>query len=153
MDIEKIFRQGVFKMFVGLSLVFIYGACTSDPDESQRTKSVQLLTNNSNKLWIMEQNLIDNVEQIFSSCDSTYILNIQSYFTWKEQYRNISCASINAGSWDLNDENNVLITYYKPFLSQDILERKFEILELTEEVFTYQYASRNSLIVVRLIKY
>jgi hypothetical protein len=153
MDIEKVFRHGVFKMFIGISLVFIYEACTSDPDESERTKTVQLLTNNSNKLWVMEQNLIDNVEQIFSPCDSTYILNILSDFTWKEQYQNISCASINSGSWDLNDENNVLITYYKPFLSQDILERKFEILELTEEVFTYQYASRNSLILVRLIKY
>lgn len=153
MNTQKLFHRGALNVLIAISLAFIIGACTKDNDESDRSRAVRLLTNNSSKPWMMEQNLIDNVEQKFDVCDSSYVLTIHSDFTWKEAYQNISCSSGNFGSWDLNDENNVLTTYYKPFLSLDFLERKFEILELTETTFSYQYASRNSLIVVKLKKF
>ena len=64
----------------------------------------------------------------------------------------MSCYRLTKGSWALNDENNVLSINYISQFSGKEEDKKFEVIELSEDFFTYQFAQNNQLIRNRLKK-
>lgn len=132
--------------FLLFPLILLYfGACQGDEEESVRSKTLKLLTGNSSKSWGLSEYFLDDQPTDVSQCDSSYILTMKSDYTWQEQYTNLQCYPSTTGQWRLNDENNVIIINYVEWSSGQNVERKFEIIELSEEYFTYQFAIRNSL--------
>jgi hypothetical protein len=126
--------------------------CTNADQETERDRVIRLLTDNAEKVWIPNQKFEDGLPVKLTVCDSAYQLSIISDFTWTEHYTGNYCSGFNMGRWSLNDENNVLKTFFQPFGSSEVFERNFEILELSEGYFSYQYAVQNTMIRIAMEK-
>ena len=135
-----------------LLLLLLIGACGNE-DESAQSKAITMLTDNSSKSWRIYEYYSDEQMNVMSACDSSYVLTMKSDFTWDELYTKIYCNQASNGHWLLNDENNVITITYTDQGSGQQVERKFEITELTEEKFTYQFAVRNVLKRIRMQVY
>ena len=145
----------IYRYLLAIFLIIyisLLSSCNDKNEESERSLTIRLLTSDSIKHWGLEQSFIDEVSQPISSCDSSYLLTLKADFTWEEAFLKFSCNQLTNGSWALNDENNVLsITYISQFTGKKE-EKKFEIFELSEDYFTYQYAENNQLMKIRLKK-
>ena len=146
---EKKFPGLVQVILLTLSLLVLF-KCSEQEKESERSKTIRILTNNHAKDWMIESIYVDDVASPISTCDSSYTLTLISDFTWEEIYRNFSCYNKNNGTWALNDENNVITIQFIDQFSSQLLERKFELLELTDNYFSYQYVQNNALKRIRL---
>jgi hypothetical protein len=124
--------------------------CDEQKAPSERAMTIELLTDNSAKHWVVDKSNIDGQQITPSSCDSAYVLIMRSDFSWEEVYKKIQCSISSYGSWDLNDENNVVIIQYINRSTGFTEEKSFEIEELSEEYFAYQIAENNRLKYVRL---
>jgi len=131
-------------------LISLLTGCTKSNEDSNRTKTIRLLTNDSYKSWFIDQTFIDDIVQPISSCDSSYILTLKVDFSWEEAYLKIACYQLHTGTWMLNEENAIISIQFIDPISGENQEKKFEIIELSEEYFTYQYAKNNELLKVRL---
>ena len=143
----------IYRYLLAIFLIIyisLLSSCYDKNEESERSLTIRLLTSDSIKYWGLEHSFIDEVSQPISSCDSSYLLTLKADFSWEEAYQRLSCYRLTKGSWVLNDENNVLsITYISQFTGNKE-EKKFEIYELSEDSFTYQYAQNNQLMKIRL---
>ncbi len=146
--IEKMQRYILGLFFFLFTILSV--SCSNENEETERSRVVRLLSDNSSKSWGIEKFYIDDVEHPISSCDSSFVQIINADFTWTDKNLNFNCGQPNEGTWELNDANNVLTTFYVPFFTADTIQLKLEIMELTELNFTYQYISSNSLKKVRL---
>ena len=136
--------QNLFNILFIICFSFLT-SCNDKSEESERSLTIGRLTGNSIKLWGLEQSFIDDVSQPISSCDSSYLLILKVDFTWEEAFLNLSCYRLTKGTWVLNDENNVLSINYISQFSGKEEEKKFEVIELSEDFFTYQFAQNNQL--------
>ena len=132
-------------------LVTLYG-CTKSEKETERSKTIRLLTDNQSKDWIVDAIYFDDISQQISSCDSSYILTLSSDFKWSEVFVKISCYQKNTGSWSLSEENDVITIQYVDQLNGSTVEREFELIELTEDLFSYQFVQNNAIKRIRLKK-
>ena len=139
----------VLRLFYIL-FVIISISCTKENEETERSRVVRLLSNNSSKSWRIDKIYIDDVEHPISGCDSSFVQIINADFTWSNKNLNFFCSQSRKGTWGLNDANNVLTTIYITFSAADTIKLNLEIMELTELNFTYQYVFSNSLKKVRL---
>jgi len=139
-------RLGFYSFFLFL------GACSGD-EESAQSKAMTLLTDNSAKSWSISEYFIDEQKNDISPCDSSYVLTMESDFTWKEEYTKLYCNQGSNGHWSLNDDGDVITITYIDWSTGQQVERKFEIMELTKENFTYQFPIRNSLKRIRMQVY
>ncbi len=140
-------------LFVFSLFLLLPAGCTSDDEESVRDRTIRLLTDNSSKYWMVDKSYLNNNEEVLSSCDSTYLLIMNSDFTWTETNLTLSCSVNSEGIWTLNDENNVISIQYEEHVFGILMERHFEIMELSDNHFTYQFAENNNLKKIRLTKY
>ncbi len=148
-------RQIIRNPYSGISLLLffiVFFSCSDPVGETEREKVLNLLAGLDSKNWIIDNSNIDDRNITLSACDSAYVLTLSKDFTWKEIYIDIYCYPPNYGSWALNDENNVLSIQYRATKSNDIIEKKFEIVELTENHFAYQIPQNNRMKYVRLRK-
>ena len=126
--------------------------CTGNEGETERDRTVRLLAGDVSKDWMASRYFIDGDEQQMKGCDSTYVLTIRKDFSWKEWNLDNDCGFPNEGIWELNDDNDVLIAHFIPPFSSDTLTRKMEIMDLSEELFTYQLVQNNRLVKIVLKK-
>lgn len=132
-------------------LFFIMGFGCSDQDkETEQARTIRLLTDNSSKPWSVDKKFHDDIEQEISQCDSSYILTLKADYTWNETYLQLSCYYSTDGLWSLNDENSIISISYINQPSGDQIDKTFEITELSEAYFAYQYVENNELLKVRL---
>lgn len=132
-------------------LFFIIGfGCSDQVKETEQAKTIRLLTDNSRKPWSVDKKFHDDIEQVLSICDSSYILTLKADFTWNETYLQLQCYYTTDGVWSLNEENNLISISYLSQSSGDKTEKTFEIVELSEEYFAYQFVESNELQKVRL---
>lgn len=137
-------------LWIGALLLLNMVSCTEEKSLTEREVTIQLLTDNNEKYWMVDQTTIDGNGVTLSTCDSSYVLLLKADFTWKELNFKLQCNQGGFGSWSLNDENNVLsISYFNPNTGMSA-ERHFEIEELSENYFAYQIAQNNRLKYVRL---
>ena len=148
MKIEIMHRYILRSFYILFAVISI--SCSKENEETERSRVVRLLSNNSSKFWIIDKFYIDDVERPISSCDSSFVQIINADFTWSDKNLKFICGPPNEGTWELNDANNVLTTFYVPFFAADTIKLNLEIMELTELNFTYQYITSNSLKKVRL---
>ena len=134
---------------IGLVLLFTFG-CSEDEGETERSKTIRLLTNSISKDWRVSQIFIDEVEQQITDCDKSYILTLHVDFTWDEVYLSVSCYQTYTGSWSLNEDNSIINIQFIDEVSGKATEKHFEIVELTEEYFSYQYPENNEMKKIRL---
>lgn len=132
-----------------LLLITLLAACGSE-EESARSKTIAMLTGNTEKRWSVYEYFLDDQQTGLSPCDSSYVLTMKSDFTWSEDYSRVFCQQSTAGQWSLNEQNDVIIITYLDFSTGQPAERKFEIMELTTEIFSYQFAARNVLKRIRM---
>ena len=145
-----ILRKTIAPVTLWLLLIFVFMACENEAVETDRDRTVRLLSNNIEKEWGVDATFIDDVSQPVSACDSSYILTMRSDFTWTEIYLSLICYQEGTGDWSLNESNDVItINYIDKFSGQEV-EQLFEINELTEAVFEYQFVERNKFRRVRL---
>jgi len=133
-------------------LILLFEACGGE-EESAQSKAMQLLTNNSSKSWSIYEYSMDEQQAILSPCDSSYVLTMKSDFTWGEQYTKLYCNQSSTGQWSLSGENNIITINYVDWSSGLNVERKFEIIELSETHLTYQFPVRNVLKRIRMQVY
>lgn len=126
-------------------------SCTKEK-ESEYNRTVRLLTDGSMKDWSMGQLFIDDVSHGISKCDSSYVLTLKSDLSWQEIFYDISCYQISDGFWSLNDQANVITIGFIDQNNGQPSERKFEIVELDEDTFSYQFAEDNQLTRIELTK-
>jgi len=124
--------------------------CNEQEKETERERTIRLLTNDISKNWHVNQILLDGIEQEISFCDSSYILTLRSDYSWNETYLYLSCYRSTDGIWSLNDENNVISINYISQITGKESENVFEIVELSEEFFAYEHVVDNNLKKVRL---
>lgn len=124
--------------------------CDRQKEPSERAVTIELLTGNAAKQWVIDKSNIDGQEIVPSTCDSAYVLIMRSDFSWEEIYRKLQCSISSYGSWELNRENNVVTIQYINRGTGFPEQRSFEIEELSEEYFAYQVAENNRLRYVRL---
>lgn len=134
---------------IGLLILVGFG-CSENEGETERSKTIRLLTNDASKKWEVSQIFIDEVEQQITGCDMSYTLTLNADFSWKEIYLNISCYQIHEGSWSLNDESSVISIQFVDNASGKNVEKHFEIVELSEGIFSYQYPENNEMKKIRL---
>ncbi len=136
---------------LGILLLMIAGfAACDNEEESGRDMTMRLLTGNTQKDWSIYEYFIDDQNTDITQCDSSYLLSMKADFTWVEQYINLQCYQKTTGSWALNDENTVISIFYTDWSSGQQVEKKFEIVELSEEYFTYQFPVNNRMKRIRL---
>ncbi len=133
-------------------LILLVASC-NDEEESAQSKVITLLTDNSAKIWSIYEYFLDEQPTGISPCDSSYILTLNSDFTWVEQYTNFYCYQSNNGQWLLSDDSNVITITYIDWGTGQEVERMFEITELTSQYFSYQYPIRNVLKRIRMQVY
>jgi predicted GH43/DUF377 family glycosyl hydrolase len=139
------------KSLIGIFLIAgLLSGCNEQEKETERERTIRLLTNDITKKWAVNQNFTDGIEQAISFCDSSYILTLRADYSWNETFSYISCYRSTDGIWSLNDENNVISINYVSQISGKESERVFEIVELSEEYFAYEYVVNNDLRRVRL---
>jgi len=129
---------------------FIGIGCSDQINETEQAKTIRLLTNNSHKPWSVDKKFRDDIKQDLSICDSSYYLTLKSDFTWNETNLLLLCYYTTDGTWSLNEGNNIISISYLSHTSGDKFEKTFEIVELSEEYFAYQYVENNDLLKVRL---
>lgn len=133
----------VLHMF--LPMILTIAACNGGEEDSLEAKTLSLLTGNEFKQWELHQSFVDDVEQSFTVCDSSYILTMKADYTWSEVFLNIQCYQGTDGVWKLNDQLNVITISYINQATGEEEEKLFEIVELSDEYFSYQFASKNRL--------
>ena len=148
-------RPKLIKILINQSLVLVLlisllSGCSKSNEDTERTKTIRLLTNDSYKNWFVDQTSIDDIIQPISSCDSSYILTLKADFSWEEAYLKLACYQLNSGTWMLDEGNIVISIHFIDPTSGENQERKFEIIALSEKYFEYQYAENNKLLKVRL---
>ena len=131
-------------------LIGLLSGCGDQDKETEREKAIRLLTNDSKKEWRVNQNFTDGIEQTISFCDSSYILSVRSDYSWNETFSYLSCYRSTDGIWSLNDENNVINITYISHITGKESENLYEIVELSEHYFAYEYVVNNDLRRVRL---
>ena len=132
-------------------LFFLIGfGCSDQVKETEQAKTIRLLSDNSQKPWSVDKKFHDDIEQVLSICDSSYILTLKADFTWNETNLQLACYYTTDGIWSLNEENNVISISYIGQSSGIKTEKTFEIEELSEKYFAYQYVENNELQKVRL---
>ena len=147
---EIINRTKIDFTHFALLTVFLLLGCSGENQLSEREITVQLLTNDSEKYWVLDKSNIDDQPITPSTCDSSYVLVMKADFTWEELYLKLQCNPAGGGNWNLNEENNVIsIDFINPGTGARE-EQIFEIEELSETYFAYQYAINNRLKYVRL---
>lgn len=144
----KIFRPVTF-LWTALCLSFLV-CCNKKEGVSDRENALMLLTNSNSKDWVLDRSTIDDKEIIPSKCDSNYVLTMRSNFTFREIYLSPVCSPPSYGDWELNDENNVITISFIDNYSGIVIEKRFEIVELSEKFLAYQSAQNNKLKYVRL---
>jgi hypothetical protein len=138
-----------FTLFAFLLVLILLG-CSGNDELSERKITVKLLTNDSEKYWVLDKSNIDGQPITPSTCDSSYTLVMKADFTWDEIYSKLQCNPDGYGNWNLNDENNVIsIDFINPGTGKRETQN-FEIEELSESYFAYQFAINNRLKYVRL---
>ena len=141
--------------FFPIPFWIFYVAFTScndkDPADIQRELTIRLLTENTAKEWVIGGFYIDEVETPISKCDSFYVLTMKADFTWQDTYTTSPCYQTNEGKWELNDQSNVVTIRFIEWGSGKWVERKFEITELTESIFGYQYPIGNNMKRIRML--
>ena len=148
-------RPKLIKILINQSLVLVLlisllSGCSKSNEDTERTKTIRLLTNDSYKNWFVDQTSIDDIIQPISGCDSSYILTLKIDFSWEEGYLKLACYQLNSGTWMLDEGNTVISIHFIDPTSGESQERKFEIIALSEKYFEYQYAKNNELLKVRL---
>lgn len=143
MRLEKIYHAP-WVLAVCLILVGVWSCSTSDK-ESERSRIIRLLTNNEQKTWVLASAKVDGTAIVKSKCDSAYQLTMKADMTWQEAYQTAFCSPGSDGQWSLNDANNVITIRFANFSLGIIDEKKFEILQLDNSSFEYQYPVNNSL--------
>ena len=143
-------RKFTSRIAIWLLIIPVFIACEKEASETDRDRTVRLLSNNVAKEWGVDATFIDDVSQPVSACDSSYILTMRSDFTWTEIYLSLICYQEGTGDWSLNESNDIITINYIDKISGQEVEQLFEINELTESVFEYQFADRNQLRRVRL---
>jgi hypothetical protein len=133
-------------------LLFFFASCNGE-EESAQSKTLTLLTDNSMKSWSIYEYFIDEQPTSISPCDSSYVLSMKADFTWSETYTDFYCYQSTSGQWELNEDGDVITITYIDWSTGQETQRKFEITELTEENFTYQFAVRNVLKRLRMRVY
>lgn len=137
--------------WLSISIILLLASgCSQNESETERAKTVRLLTNNSSKSWEIAQTFIDDIEQSISACDSSYILTMHTDFTWDEVFLKLACYQVHDGTWELNDENSLITIQFIDQPNGGIVKKIFEIMELTETYFSYQFAENNHLKKIRL---
>lgn len=147
LDIKNI---SLLKLISLIFVVSLSSGCANDDKESEESKTIRLLTNDSFKNWGVVQTTIDDISQPISICDSSYILTLKADYSWEEAFLRISCYQLNEGTWELNDENTVISIQFISKTNGNKGEKKFEIIELSEEYFEYRFAQDNLFYKVRL---
>ena len=138
------------KIVFCLILVFGVAGCQKDDVPSQREIALSFLTDNSQKQWVFDQSTVDGQVHTPTVCDNAYVLVLKNDFTWQEYYLELQCSQISEGQWSLNEELDVIsISYLNP-ITGSTEERHFEIEELSDEFFAYQFAENNRMKYVRL---
>ena len=140
----------VNQSFILMFLFFLIN-CNSENDESERERTIRLLAGDSFKEWSVIQVFEDEIEQPTNICDSSYVMTLKTDFTWHEVFLNVMCYSETDGTWLLNEENNVITINYISQKTNEDLENYFQIVELSEEYFAYEFVQNNDLKRVRLI--
>ena len=128
----------------GLLIIFLLG-CAGKETESERARAVRLLSNNANKNWILKEKFVGDATHVLSICDSSYVLSIKADYTWEEVYLKLICYNKSSGTWSLNNENAVLSIAFISQYTGNESKRDFEINELTEQNFAYQYVEYNQI--------
>jgi len=147
-EIIKSYKISLFHL--GMMLLLLFSACSGGDELSEREITVGLLTNNTEKYWVLDKSNIDGQPITPSECDSSYVLIMNADFTWEEMYLKLKCNPPGSGKWDLNEQNDVIsIEFINPG-SGAKEERQFEIEELSDKYLAYQYAENNRLKFVRL---
>ncbi len=150
---HKIFKHSPFFLIISSFLAISFWSCDNNATESERTMTIRLLADETGKDWMASQYFIDGDERLLKGCDSTYVLTIRANFTWREWNLGSTCGFPNEGTWELNDDNDVLLAYYTPSFAPDTtITRKMEIVDLSETMFTYQLVSNNRLVKIILKK-
>ena len=129
---------------------FIGIGCSDQINETEQAKTIRLLTNNSAKPWSVDKKFNDDIEQNLSMCDSSYRLTLKADYTWNETYQQLSCYYTIDGIWSLSDENNVITISFLNQFSGNQIEKSFEIVELNETRFTYQFPVNNEMKKIQL---
>ncbi len=147
---EILMNNNKSKIIFWLFIILGVTGCQKDDGPSQREIALSFLTDNSMKHWVFDRSTVDGQAITPNVCDSAYVLVMKSDLTWQEFYIEFQCNQSTDGHWTLNDELDVIsISYLNP-LTGSLEERHFEIEELSEEYFAYQYAENNRLKFVRL---
>jgi len=136
-------------LIVSIILLLVSG-CSQNESETEGAKTVRLLTNNSSKSWKVAQTFIDDIEQSISACDSSYILTLHADFMWDEVFLKLACYQVHDGTWELNEDNSLITIQFIDQPNGGNVKKIFEILELTETYFSYQFAENNQLKKIRL---
>lgn len=146
---ENMIRQRICVILLHL---FVYATigCDSVDEESARDRTVRLLTGDSYKHWAVEEVLENDVTQSLTSCDSSYILTMKANFKWEELYLRLQCPRQSEGSWELNEDNTVITIDYMSPQSGSAMEKKFAIMDLTEELFSYEVVVGNNIKIIKL---
>ena len=147
---ENIRRPQFVARLIFLITVVCFNCDSRNAEESGREKTIRLLTSNSFKQWAVDEVTENGIVQTISRCDSVYLLTLQTDLRWQETYKYLLCPQKSEGSWDLNEENNVITIEYFSWQSGSLERKDFVIVDLTEEVFAYEVAIRNNLKLVRL---
>jgi len=149
LEIKNCFQNNLF-LWVGSMVILGLMGCSKENGRTEREVTIQLLTNNNEKYWVVDESNIDGKEITLSSCDSSYVLIMKADFTWKESYFKFQCNPGGLGQWSLNDANNVISIFYINPATGMQEEKLFEIEELSEDYLAYQFAENNRLRYIRL---
>lgn len=133
-----------------LVILLLAVGCEKGDEANERDMVIEMLAGNTTKNWIIDASNIDGREIIPSSCDSAYVLVLNSDFSWREEYLVFKCYPASYGTWWLNDDNDVISIRFVNLSTGEYEERHFEIEELSEDFFAYQVAQNNRLKYVRL---
>jgi len=131
-------------------ILLLVSSCSQNESETERAKTVRLLTDNSSKSWKVAQTFSDDNEQSISACDSSYVLTLHADFTWEEVFLKLACYQVHDGTWELNDDNSLITIQFIDQQNGENIKKIFEIMELTEIYFSYQFAENNQLKKIRL---
>lgn len=129
--------SAIGRFLLVILILWILPQCHVDESETNRSRVIRLLTNNSEKAWKINRWSINGNFSTLSPCDSAYILYLNANFTWEEQYSTFNCNNWSSGIWELNESSNVIQSQYLNPITQDSIIIEYEISLLNDTVFSY----------------
>jgi len=129
------------QFIIFMSIIWLAVGCEDTETETERSKVVRLLTDNSRKGWGLTKSTRDGSILPLSTCDSAYVLYLYADFTWEEYYDIFNCNKWNSGTWSLNEANNVIQSQSYDPIRFDTLRSDLEILILNDTVLQYGFYS------------